>query len=279
VALTACGTTPTRQPSTETPRKPGGYYLDDGPHANPPADLDQVPDAQPRPEPIRSANARPYTAMGKSYVPMTELGAYRATGLASWYGKRYHGKPTASGEVYDMYAMTAAHPTLPIPSYARVTCLATERTVIVRINDRGPFLSDRLIDLSYVAAYKLGLLSNGSALVVVESIVPNTVPTTVATAQAPVPAAPAREVSAPAPAALDRPGVYLQLGAFSLKENAASLLTRLQAEVTWLTDPAIYQTGGVYRVQAGPYANREEAEQAAARIEQTLDLKAVVVSR
>lgn len=280
LVLTACGTAPSRQPSTETARKPGGYYLDDGPHATPPANLEQVPDAQPRVEPIRSANARPYSALGKTYVPMAELGPYRATGLASWYGKRYHGKPTASGEVYDMYAMTAAHPTLPIPSYARVTCLATERTVIVRINDRGPFHSDRLIDLSYVAAYKLGLLANGSSIVVVESILPEAARTSVAAGQAPAPAAPVRSPTAPASAPIDRPGVYLQLGAFSMRENAASLLARLQAELGWLADPTgIYQTGDVYRVQAGPYANREAALQAAARIEQALDLKPVVISR
>jgi rare lipoprotein A len=279
-ALTACGTAPSRYPGTETPRKPGGYYLDDGPHANPPANLDQVPDAQPKLEPIRSANTRPYNALGKTYVPMTELGAYRATGLASWYGKRYHGKATASGEVYDMYAMTAAHPTLPIPSYARVTCLATERTVVVRINDRGPFHSDRLIDLSYVAAYKLGLLANGSAVVVVESILPDSAAATVAATQRPSPVAPARDTPASTSAPIDRPGLYLQLGAFSMRENAASLLARLQAELGWLADlTGIYQTGDVYRVQAGPYANREEALQAAARIEQALDLKPVVISR
>jgi rare lipoprotein A len=218
--------------------------------------------------------------MGRTYVPMTELGPYRATGLASWYGKRYHGKPTASGEIYDMYAMTAAHPTLPIPSYARVTCLATDRTVIVRINDRGPFHSERLIDLSYVAAYKLGLLANGSAMVVVESIVPGASAVAVAARQPSPPAAPGRGTAAPTPVPIDRPGLYLQLGAFSIRENAASLLARLQTELSWLADlTGIYQAGDTYRVQAGPYATREEALQAAGRIEQALDLKVVVISR
>ncbi len=103
---------------------------------------------------------------------MARVVPYKARGRASWYGKRYHGQPTASGEPYDMYAMTAAHPTLPIPSYARVTNLRNGKAVIVRINDRGPFRGDRLIDLSYTAAYQLGIVGSGSDLVEVESIVP-----------------------------------------------------------------------------------------------------------
>jgi rare lipoprotein A len=282
--LTACGTAPTRQPGTdapsaEAPRKPGGYYLDDGPHAGPPADLGQVPDAQPKPEPIRAANARPYTAMGRTYVPMTELREYRAIGLASWYGKRYHGRQTASGEIYDMYAMTAAHPTLPIPSYARVRSLSTDRSVVVRINDRGPFHSDRLIDLSYTAAYKLGILANGSARVEVQSILPGRdLQSAAASRDAPSPL-PASTSPGPPPTE-DSARAYLQLGAFSLRENAATLLTRLQVEVGWLGDlAAIYPAGGMYRVQAGPYASREDALRAAARIEEHLDLKPVVITR
>jgi rare lipoprotein A len=219
--------------------------------------------------------------MGTTYVPMTALGAYRATGLASWYGKRYHGRATASGEIYDMYAMTAAHPTLPIPSYVRVTSLATDQSVVVRINDRGPFHSDRLIDLSYIAAYKLGILANGSAMVEVQSILPGRDPAPISASRDAPPSAPVAGAPAPAPASVDQPaGVYLQLGAFSLRENAASLLSRLQAEFAWLAGLAgIYQAGEVYRVQAGPYASREEALQAAARIGQAFDLQPVVISR
>jgi rare lipoprotein A len=279
LVLAACGTAPTRQPGAEAPRKPGGYYLDDGPHADPPADLGQVPDAQPKPEPIRAANARPYTAMGQTYVPMTELREYRAIGLASWYGKRYHGRQTASGEIYDMYAMTAAHPTLPIPSYARVRSLSTDRSVVVRINDRGPFHSDRLIDLSYTAAYKLGILANGSARVEVQSILPGRdLQSAAASRDAPSPL-PASTSPGPPPTE-DSARAYIQLGAFSLRENAATLLTRLQVEIGWLGDlAAIYPAGGMYRVQAGPYASREEALRAAARIEEHLDLKPVVITR
>ncbi len=136
----------------------GGYYLNDGPGDNPPPNLEQIPDAVPRLEPLRAANMRPYTVMGRNYSPMTRLTAYKERGIASWYGRRYHNQKTSSGEIYDMYAMTAAHTTLPIPSFVRVTNLANNKAVVLRINDRGPFHSDRLIDLSYTAAYKLGVL-------------------------------------------------------------------------------------------------------------------------
>jgi rare lipoprotein A len=151
---------------------PGGYYKDDGPHANPPSNLERVPDAVPKSEPLSKFANRPYTAMGTSYTPMTSVQPFRQRGLASWYGKRYHGQKTSSGEIYDMYQMTAAHPTLPIPSYARVTNTKNGKSVVVRINDRGPFRSGRIIDLSYVAAYKLGYVQAGEATVEVESIVP-----------------------------------------------------------------------------------------------------------
>jgi rare lipoprotein A len=148
----------------------GGYYLDDGPGGKPPVDPLSVPDAVPRSEPLNRPTMRPYVALGRRYEPMTELVPYKARGVASWYGSRYHGRKTANGEVYDMYAMSGAHPTLPIPSYVRVTNLKNGRTVIVRINDRGPFLNERLIDLSYTAATRLDYLRAGSALVEVELI-------------------------------------------------------------------------------------------------------------
>jgi rare lipoprotein A len=150
----------------------GGYYKDDGPHERPPANLDRIADAVPRHEPLHKFANRPYEALGKRYVPMTSIQPFRQSGMASWYGKRYHGQKTSSGETYDMYAMTAAHPTLPIPSYVRVTNVANRRSVVVRINDRGPFKSERIIDLSYVAAYKLGYIQAGQARVEVETIVP-----------------------------------------------------------------------------------------------------------
>ncbi len=131
----------------------------DGPDARPPPGLERVPDAIPRVEPLRAGGPnKPYVVLGQLYVPMTADRPWVETGGASWYGRKFHGRPTASGEIYDMYAMTAAHKTLPIPSYARVRNPANGREIVVRINDRGPFAEGRVIDLSYTAALKLDLL-------------------------------------------------------------------------------------------------------------------------
>ena len=147
--LAGCATGPQRAPSTDR----------DGPEASPPTDLARVPDAEPRLEPIRSGGPnKPYEVLGRNYVPITQDAPFTERGLASWYGKKFHGRRTASGEVYNMYAMSAAHPTLPIPSYARVRNPANGREVVVRINDRGPFHAGRIVDLSYTAALKLDLL-------------------------------------------------------------------------------------------------------------------------
>lgn len=164
---------PAPAPAPSRPRWGGGYYLDDGPGDSPPPDLDSIPEPVPQAEPLRRATMRPYIVMGQTYTPMRELTPYKARGVASWYGRRYHGKQTSSGEIYDMYQISAAHPTLPIPSYARVTNVATGRSVVVRINDRGPFIDSRLIDLSYTAAHRIGVIGGGSALVDVETILPD----------------------------------------------------------------------------------------------------------
>ena len=272
LSLAACTSAPVR---TSTPQKPGGYYLDDGPGENPPANLDQIPDAQPRVEPIKAATARPYTVFGQTYVPMAQVAPYKARGTASWYGKRYHGQPTSSGEIYDMYAMTAAHPTLPIPSFVRVTNLRNAKSVVVRVNDRGPFHSDRLIDLSYAAAYKLGIINHGSDLVEVQAIVPADQRQTTA----PVPGtAPAEVVSEPP--VQEPAGAYVQLGAFSTRQNAQSFLLRMRSLLGWLGDNvALYGREGLYRVHAGPYASRDEATQVAERIEQATELRPVIILR
>jgi len=149
----------------------GAYYKDDGPGANPPPNLSAIPDAVPKTEPLHRFANRPYQVFGKDYVPLTGVAPFTQSGIGSWYGRRYHGSPTSSGEKYDMYAMSAAHPTLPIPSYARVTNPANGRSVVVRINDRGPFHSGRIIDLSYAAAWKLGYVDAGSARLEVEAVV------------------------------------------------------------------------------------------------------------
>jgi rare lipoprotein A len=162
IALAACSSSP----------KKGGYYKDDGPGGRAPSNLASIPDATPRSEPLHKYANRPYEVFGRKYVPLASVQPFHQRGVASWYGKRFHGQKTASGETYDMYAMSAAHPVLPIPSYARITSLRTGKQVVVRINDRGPFHSSRSIDLSYAAAYRLGLIGTGSGEVEIEAIVP-----------------------------------------------------------------------------------------------------------
>ena len=166
ILVAGCSSTPER--------RPGGYYKDDGPGDS--AKLASIPDAMPRTEPLHRWANRPYEAMGRKYVPLTRVGVYTQRGTASWYGKRFHGNPTSSGEKYDMYKMTAAHPILPIPSYVRVTNVVNRRSVVVRVNDRGPFHAGRAIDLSYAAAYKLGYIAQGSAEVQIEQVVPGGAP-------------------------------------------------------------------------------------------------------
>lgn len=163
--MVGCGSSPKYSSSGG-----GGYYKDDGPGRNIPANIANLPDAVPRIEPHNSANFRPYTVLGQRFVPVSANAQLQQRGVASWYGRKFHGQKTANGETYDMYAMTAAHPTLPLPSYARVTHVRSGRSVIVRVNDRGPFLRGRVIDLSYAAAAKLGIIGQGSDVVEVEAI-------------------------------------------------------------------------------------------------------------
>ena len=278
----------------------GGYYLDDGPGANPPVDIDSIPDAVPRVEPLHRGASRPYTVMGRNYTPMTALAPYKARGIASWYGRRYHGKMTSSGEIYDMYGMSAAHATLPIPSYAHVTNLANGKSVVVRINDRGPFIDQRLIDLSYTAAHKIGVLAGGSTMVEVETVFPaeEVAPAVVASVPAqarPVaaqtePAAtplatpdpqPVASTAAPTvPLSRDPSGIYLQLGAFGSQGNAENFLVRLKDQIDWLAQTLhVFPRDGLFRVRAGPYANQGEAQQAADRISQSLGIKPMVLSK
>ncbi|MDP2265505.1 MAG: septal ring lytic transglycosylase RlpA family protein, partial [Thiobacillus sp.] len=252
-------TPPAPPPAPPPAAKSGGYYLDDGPEANPPPNLDVIPDAVPRAEPLHRFANRTYTVLGNTYTPKTERRTHREEGLASWYGRRFHGKKTASGERYDMYAMTAAHPTLPIPSYVRVTALNNGKSVVVRINDRGPFHSSRVIDLSYTAAHKLGYLGKGHARVRVESIDPD-----------------AKENQGEA--SID--GLYLQVGAFSQPENAQKLLERIKRELE-LDDARIQVvlTGSLHRVQIGPYVSEDAARADRAQMRERLDLKAVLIRR
>ena len=219
---------------------------------------------------------------GKDYVPLRTAGSFRERGIASWYGRRYHGQKTSNGETYDMYAMTAAHPTLPIPSYARVTSAANGRSVVVRINDRGPFHSDRAIDLSFVAAYKLGYTQAGSTLVEVESLTADGAQVATTAPQKPVQQAPKQAVQEPAPLPVssDPSGVFLQLGAFSVKDNAELFRAKVYKELVWLNDPMrVTAQGSLFRLQLGPYRTQEDARAMAERIRAELNLKPVLLVR
>lgn len=280
LALAACSSTPRR----------------DGP---PPGGAVSGPDAVPRVDPIRVGGPnKPYTVLGRSYVPMTaDLPLYEE-GLASWYGTKFHGASTSSGEPYDMNAMTAAHRTMPIPSYARVRNPANGREVIVRVNDRGPFVSGRVIDLSYAAAVKLGV-QNGVAPVEVRRITHDEIRTgawrtdtstalaaarPAAPAAAPVPQGPLdARTEAPAVASSGEParGFWLQLGAFSRSDGADSFRQQVATTLSWLSPQqlAIFAEDGLHRLQAGPYASRQQASVAAERVRDALQLVPVIVER
>ncbi|HEX7329693.1 MAG TPA: septal ring lytic transglycosylase RlpA family protein [Casimicrobiaceae bacterium] len=289
LALAACSSTPPRPAGGGAggARSSGQYYLDDGPPLNIPANLASIPDAVPRLEPLKQSANKPYYVLGREYVPATRLEPYHERGVASWYGRRYNGQRTSTGEVYDMFAMTAAHPTLPLPSYARVTDVATGRSVVVRVNDRGPFLRGRIIDLSYAAAYKLGVAQKGSDLVDVDAILPgDTAHPLEATAPAPLapvlaPAPPAAPVTVAtagvAPVTETRGGYAVQLGAFANFSNAENFLARVQNQLAQVAvEPRIRQGGGLYHVYVGPYPGRDEARRVGERITQAFGYPVMV---
>lgn len=297
--------TPTKKPSVVL-KKGGGFYKDDGPGDDIPDGLDDIPDAEPKWEPLHKPATKPYVVLGKEYVPNTAVKPYKSRGIASWYGKKFHGQKTSIGEPYDMFAMTAAHPTLALPSYVRVTGVQSGKTVIVRITDRGPFHADRVIDLSYTAAYKLGLINGGSGMVEVEAIIPGETTTTTFAQVAPPPPPAVRpkpaerdeiELLAQRMALEERPvqtaamagmgsdnqlpkGVYLQLGAFSNADNAETLKNHLSRELDWLSEPMRIQPGGgIHRLHLGPYASRADADRVAERIQLALGYKPTIVIR
>jgi len=254
--LAACG----------TGQRGGGYYQTDGPGVPISSTAAaRIPDAVPRIEPHAPANSRPYSVAGRRFTPMTGSQPFTQEGTASWYGRQFHGRKTANGERYDMYAITAAHPTLPLPSYARVTRLDTGRSIVVRVNDRGPFKSGRIIDLSYAAAAKLGFVEQGSIRVRVQAITHEDI----RCGRMGVNASAGTGVrpAAVAPQTANGP-VYLQFGAFSQKNNAQALLKTLAVQLSVDAQPSLHiqHSNGLYRVRTGPYFSHSEALSAAERI-------------
>lgn len=246
----------------------GGLYkpgvADGGPPV--PPDVSRLPEPVPKSEPrARYGNRSPYTVLGKAYHVMPSAAGYVERGTASWYGNKFHGRATSSLEPYDMYQFTAAHKTLPLPTYARVTNLDNGRSVIVRVNDRGPFHAGRIIDLSYAAAIKLGIHVQGTGRVEVRALTPGEVPPPV-TASEP---APARETPSPnAPVAGSSGRVWLQVASFGERANAKRLEDRLEDADIRRVDVQKADANGhkVYRVRIGPFDSRETAAVVADRI-------------
>ncbi len=282
LGLSACGGSGSVKPSESTKTsksKDGGYYLDDGPEVNLPANIDSIPDAIPKDEPLQKYSNRPYKALGKTYYPIKSSKNYKARGIASWYGKRYHGRKTASGEVYDMYSMTAAHTVLPLPSYVKVTNVSNGRSVIVRVNDRGPFKHGREIDLSYAAAYKLRLIEQGSGEVEVEAITPsqfNKQPNNIQIAPSSS-AGNASSIIKNNDDTVTSNQYYIQAGAFSNETNAANLLQKIKAiNSNQSTKIVRVYNNGLHKLTIGPYGNRQDAEQFANQINQQLNTPTLI---
>ena len=319
IFLSACGSAPKapnapdqRKPTTSAPASKinksstpdlpkansgrGGYYKDDGPGDNPPEDLESTVDPIPVVEAFSRSGNKPYVVFGKTYTPITDTTTpLKQRGIASWYGKKFHGQKTSSGELYDMYKITAAHPTLPIPSYARVTNVDNGKQIIVRINDRGPFHSTRIIDLSYTAALKLGYLGKGSSVMEVERLLPadiekmaenrqnqpaTEVPTRVSSIT-PEPKSslmsldelialqeskPVEQIATNVPATAQVLGFYIQFGAYAIRANAEATMARFKTRLeNRLPDFDIVQQGSLYRLISGPFASRTEASTAIAQ--------------
>ena len=261
--LSACGTktkTVSQAPAPTT-QSSGKYYSNDGPPDVAPEALEGSMDAIPRAEPLHRFANRPYEVFGKQYVPYTRVQNLREIGTASWYGRKFHGQKTANGEIYDLYAMTAAHPTAPLPSFARVTNLENGRTTVVRINDRGPFIQERIIDLSYAAAAKLGYARKGWARVEVELL-----DTGAGSVLQPSVTIAPQSKSPPRDIVTTEPGDqhYIQLGAFGNRANAEAFLNKVSPSVsdTLGITPQITEREGLAKVRVGPYRSRDGASAA-----------------
>lgn len=270
----------------------GGYYQDDGPGDVPPEGLLDIPDAEPKIEAYSTRGNKPYVVFGKTYTPFTDERPFRQSGVGSWYGRKFHGQKTSSGELYDMYQMTAAHPTLPIPSYVRVTNQQNGRQVIVRVNDRGPFLHNRIIDLSYTAALKLGYLEKGSGMLLVERLLPDDIQQMAQERALRLAAGPAMPGQSAAPTALAQVTEATAVAVVAPSVQEALLATdrlpasapssaisgmppAIPAEASSNTVPAAAAAKGIY-LQFGAYA--QEANALAARGKLLQELAGVVPS-
>jgi rare lipoprotein A len=245
--LVGC-TTPPPAPPIPKEQPPVGEVEDGYPEQ--PVDVTNVPDAVPRVEPrSRYGNPDSYEVFGERYHVIASSQGFSERGIASWYGTKFHGRRTSSGEPYDMYSMTAAHKTLPLPTYVRVTNLRNGRSTVVKVNDRGPFHDNRIIDLSYAAAYKLEILEKGTGLVEIEALDP--------------PSEPGANAVLTQARAEPNVAIYIQVGAFGDRRNAIRLQEQLQAlehENTRIENSPEEVENPFYRVQIGPIADAEQAD-------------------
>lgn len=256
VFLAACSGSKPKTKTTEPYNPNDGRYKHDkdfGPSEE--VDLSHIPDAVPRYEVrTRAGNKNPYTVLGKTYHLIKDETSYKERGYASWYGNKFNGYHTSNGELYDMYAMTGAHKTLPIPSYVRVTNLDNGKSVVVRINDRGPFHQGRIVDLSYAAAQRIGIHKAGTGRVEVEIALPGDAPPIPRKAETSV----ARQIEAALP-----PGTYLQIGAFGNKQAAQDFASNLGTKLTF---PVVISSASapkeIHRVRLGPFKDAKNLQQA-----------------
>ncbi len=217
-----------------------------------PVDISAIPDATPRYEPYsKHANPESYTVWGKRYKVMRSGKGYQERGISSWYGTKFHGRKTANGETYDMFAMTAAHKTLPLPSYVKVTNLKNGRSVVVRVNDRGPFHENRIIDLSYAAAIKLGIHKTGTGFVEVRTVEPE------------------ENISKKHPQIAPKEKIFLQIGAFKNKTNALALKNKLKTlqNINFRIQQSTTRNNQlVFKLQLGPISSVNSADQLITRL-------------
>ena len=248
-------------------QKSGAYYLDDGPEENPPENLDKINDAQPKYEALSKTANRPYDAFNKKYTPLKKIIPFKEKGYASWYGKRYHGRKTSIGEVYDMYQMTGAHKTLPLPCYIKVTNLKNKRSVIIRVNDRGPFIDERIVDLSYAAAHRLDIIKNGSELVKIEMINPSLTKVNL------------NKVHKNSSIISSNENYYIQAGAFSSEDNATNLINRI-SKVKFKDELSLKKINknSLHLVTIGPYKSKENAEKVLKNISKKIQLNSFIIS-
>ena len=248
-------------------KKKGAYYLDDGPEENPPDNLDKIPDAKPKYEPLSKTANRPYVAFNKKYFPMKKIIPFTEKGHASWYGKRYHGRKTSIGETYDMYQMTGAHKTLPLPCYIKVTNLGNNLSVIIRVNDRGPFIDERIVDLSYAAAHRIKIIERGSELVKIEMVNPSLVKNKI------------KEINKDLLKVSSTKNFYIQAGAFSNEDNASNLMNRLsKIKFKDALNIKKINKNSLHLITIGPYNNQQNAEKTLIIISKKIQLNSFIIS-